>query len=358
MCALKKSQKTGILVAVAVVGVAVAATVVLSTVFRSSDDVSQAQVVVEDGKELVEVRTFTRVNCEVTPFVVAEQLGYFEEEGIKLVETGTLDFDKRLPSIINGENDLGSGHPNEVALYVAGGAPIKGVSRGDLDPLDDSLAEHRHMQYWVRDDSGITSWEGIANGEGPEKIRINGTVPSCATFNPSKIFERYGIPAERLEFVTFTSDREALQAVAQGDLDIAQIHPPFFRQAKETPNLLFIGDTADSGVGAAAGTYLWYFSEEFINAHPDRVQAFVNAITRAQIWIDNPANFDQAAEWTGERIGADASTTHYYAADTAIVEEDIQLWIDDLVSSGHLEENELKAADIITHQFYNPDIHG
>jgi ABC-type nitrate/sulfonate/bicarbonate transport system substrate-binding protein len=71
-----------------------------------------------------------------------------------------------------------------------------------------------------------------------------------------------------------------------------------------------------------------YFTEDFIAAYPKEVQTFVNGIARAQAWIDDPANWEEAARLTGESIGADVAYTHYFSNSTAIIDADIQYWID------------------------------
>jgi ABC-type nitrate/sulfonate/bicarbonate transport system substrate-binding protein len=172
---------------------------------------------------------------------------------------------------------------------------------------------------------------------------------------PSTIFDKFGIGRERIKFVTFDSDRQALQAVDQGAIDIAQVHPPFYKLGFES-GLRQIGDSFDAGLGATTGTALYYFSNKYIDEHPDRVQAFVRAITKAQIWANKPENRAKAAQITAEGLNVDAVQTHYYANDTTIIDEEIQPWIDDLVKGGFLKEGDLTPADLVTHAFNDPSV--
>ncbi|OPY58894.1 MAG: NMT1/THI5 like protein [Pelotomaculum sp. PtaU1.Bin035] len=307
------------------------------------------------SKELAEIRTYTRTDCGITPYLVADQKGFFAEEGLKLVYTGTVAYPQQLASVLNGNNDIGDAHPNELAMFIKGGAKVKGVSRDDLEPIDEVNAEYRHMKYFVSKDSAIKSWKDIQNYKVGQQILINGTIPSCTTFVPSNIFDRYNLDRNRLKFVTFDSDQQALQAVTQGDIDIAQVHPPYYNLAKEI-GLVQIGDSFDAGLGAATGVALYYFPDKYIAEHPDRVQAFVRAITKAQIWANQSQNRKEAAEITAKALNVNSTGTHYYAFDTSIPEEQIQPWLDDLVYGGFLKEGELAVADIITHQFEDPSV--
>jgi ABC-type nitrate/sulfonate/bicarbonate transport system substrate-binding protein len=329
-----------------------------STAGASADDEwTQARTVSVNGKELTEIFTYTRTDCGITPYLVADQKGFFEEEGLKLTYTGTIGYDQQLATVVGGQNDLGDAHPNELALFVQGGAPVKGVSRDDIEPLDDALADHRHMKYYVTEDSPLHSWDDLAAyiADGHDQVKINGTIPSCSTFVPGAIFDRFGIDRSHLQTVTFESDRESLQAVSQGNIDIAQVHPPFYQLALDS-GLRQIGDSFDAGLGATTGTALYYFTDDFIAEHPEVVQKFVNAITKAQIWANQPEHFDEAAQITAKDLNVDATLTHYYADDTLIIDSEIQPWIDDLVVSGFLTTGEITPADIVTHQFQNDAI--
>lgn len=350
--ALKK--RTKILIGGGAVAVAaIVAAVGINSVWSRQQDVKTA--VGANGKELTEIRTYTRTDCGITPYLVADQLGFFEEEGVKLVFTGTLGYEQQLSSVISGDNDIGDAHPNELALFIQGGAKVKGVSRDDIEPLDPEEKDYRHMKYFVAADSPIQSWEDLKTYKEGQQILINGQIPSCMTFVPGAIFDKFGLDRDRIKYVTFDSDQQGLQAVSQGDIDIAQVHPPFYKLAQDS-GLRQIGDSFDAGLGATTGTALYYFSDQYIEEHPDRVQAFVNAITKAQIWANKPENRKQAAEITAKELNVDSATTHYYADNTDIIDEELQPWIDDLVTGGFLKEGELAPADLVTHQFYNEKI--
>src|SRR6266568_241326 len=63
-------------------------------------------------KDLFEIKTWTRKDCSVTPWTVAVKKGFLAEEGIKLVETGETQAPLQIPSVLKGNNDVGTAHPN------------------------------------------------------------------------------------------------------------------------------------------------------------------------------------------------------------------------------------------------------
>jgi ABC-type nitrate/sulfonate/bicarbonate transport system substrate-binding protein len=335
---------------VAVVVIAAIATFVL--LGGSSADEKQNTTVTEDGKELLVIRAWTHPGTDSTPYLVGDQLGFFEEEGLKVEYTGVIGSDQYLPSVLDGTNDVGDAHPTELAAYIKEGAPVKAVVRMDADAVEEEFAEHRHMRFYVRNDSPIHDWEDLRTFNNGGEVLISGIEPACLSFVPFSIFDRFDLDRTRIKLVYF-GDKEALQALDQGAIDIAQVHAAVYALADRTGYRL-IGDSVDAGVGAASGTALYYFTEDFIAEHPDSVQAFVNAITKAQRWIDDPANFEEGARITAEALGTEVAFTHHFSDSTEIIDKDIQYWIDELVRGGYLKENELTVSDLVTHDFYNP----
>lgn len=302
-----------------------------------------------DDKDLIPIKTYTRKNCTSTPVLVADKLGFYREEGLKLVFTGELKATEILPSVLAGNNDFAETHPNALATYVAGGAKIKGIGRAIIEPTDPKIdPKFRHMRWFVKPSTGIKSWKDLVKYKKGKKLTVNGLAPNCVTFITSTIFDRYGIGRKRIEFVQFDTDQAALQAVEQGSIDIACVHPPFYKLATDA-GLTLIGDSSDSGLGEAAGIYLYYFTANFIKQHPDTVHRFARAMKKAQIWANEHP--DEAAKITSDFIGVAGNGSHYYASSTVIPEKDVQHWVNDLIVNGKLKKGQIKLSDMLTHQF-------
>ncbi|NLD46184.1 MAG: ABC transporter substrate-binding protein [Clostridiaceae bacterium] len=299
-------------------------------------------------KSLIPIKTYTRKNCTSTPVLVADAKGFFKEEGLKLVFTGELKSTEILPSVLNGNNDFAETHPNALATYIAGGATIKAVGRAIIEPGPEVDPKFRHMRWFVRSDSGIKSWKDLANYKKGQNLNHNGLAPSCTTFVTSIVFDKYEIGRERLNFINFDTDQAALQALQQGSIDIACVHPPFYKLAEES-GLTLIGDSSDAGLGEAAGLYLYYFTDDFIKKNPDTVLKFSKAMQKAQVWANE--NTDEAAKITADFIGSNGNASHWYATSTVIDEDQIKPWVNDLVANGKLKEGQIEISDLVTHQF-------
>ena len=298
--------------------------------------------------KLFTLKTSTKKNCSSTPYVVGEKKGFFKEEGLNVEYTGELTSAQELPAVLNGTNDFTGALPNSLATYVAGGAAIRAVTMSVVDPPADYDPKFRHMRFYVSPKAGVKTWTDFLNYKKGQKLTISGNVPSCSSFIPSQIFDKFNLDRTRLQFVTLETDTAAIQAAQQGNLDIAGVHPPFYKLAEDS-GLVLVGDSADSGLGQAAGVSVFYFRDDFIAANPDPIQKFVNAIKKSQDWANS--NVDESVKLTAEYIGKEVTATHYYYSGKGFPESFIQPWIDDLVASNALKKDQIKVTDLITNEF-------
>ncbi|GHU54662.1 sulfonate ABC transporter substrate-binding protein [Clostridia bacterium] len=301
--------------------------------------------------DLFPIKTATRYDCTLAPYIVADKKGFFTEEGLQLVFTGELPSSEYITSVVSGLNDFADTHPNALALQVYGGADVKAVGRSIIEPGPDEDPRLRHMRYYVTQDaydSGVKTIADLANYKPNEKLKSAGAVNTCESFILDKALDANDVPRDKLEWILFEEDIAKIQALKLAQLDIIGVHPPFYDAAVEA-GLQQIGDSSDANLGEAAGTYLYYFSNDFIAKNPDKVQAFVRAMTKAQQYAN--ANREETAKLTGEFINQEVKGNHYYSETTKIDEATITPWIEDLENTGTLPKGAVTASDIVTHQF-------
>jgi ABC-type nitrate/sulfonate/bicarbonate transport system substrate-binding protein len=280
--------------------------------------------------------------------VVADKKGFLEKEGIKLVYTGELISSQILPSVLNGNNDVATAQPNLLAIAKAGGAQVTAVARNQVEPSPEVDPIFRHMRWYVRPETGIRSISDLKNYKAGEKIKTNGTVNSCNQFLFNTLLDKDGVPRDRIEWVTFTNDIAVIQSTSQGILDVAQVHPPYYKSAEDA-GLILIADSTDTDLGEAAGASLYYFRNDFIKNNPETVEKFVKGIVAAQRWSNE--NPEEAIQLTAEWINVPVTGVHYFATSSEIKESDITPWLKDLENSGALKPGQVKATDLITRQF-------
>jgi ABC-type nitrate/sulfonate/bicarbonate transport system substrate-binding protein len=300
-----------------------------------------------NDQKLVPVKTWSRADCTAAPFLIADKLGYFKEQGLQLVYTGDTQPPQRIASILNGNNDVGSAHPNTLAIARAGGADVRGVVRSIVEPPASITDIHLQHMWWVSDKNGpIKTVDDIKKLN--RKVKI-GTLlrNACIDYLTDKLIAQHNISQDKIEWITMP-DIEQVVALKRGLIDIATPHPTFYKAIEDTgiANILVTSRTIG---GESAGTYLYYFTDTFIAKHPVEVKKFVIAIKKAERWINK--NKVQTQKWVSEDLGVPVSANHYYSEDARIDDKQIQDWIDGSEASGALEKGKIKVTDIITHQF-------
>lgn len=302
----------------------------------------------DDEKKLDVLRTWSRKDCSLAPWLVTDKLGYFKEEGIKLVFTGELQASQQIASIISGDNDVAATHPNTLAVAVNGGAELVGVSRGIIEPEPEVDEKFRHMWWFVNPKKypDIKNFGDLKNIKG--KIKINTAAKNiCTDFLNNYLADKYGIPKDKFEWVTMP-DIQAIQSIKQGLIDVSSVHPPFYKGMLDA-GAVKIADSSEPNLGPLAGLTVNYFRKDFIEKNPDLVKRFVRAISKGQRYAN--AHPDEVAMWVSDAIGIPVTGNHWYGDDTTIDEDEIVPWIKQLEENKVIPKGKVKASDLVVHVF-------
>ena len=328
-------------IVVGVVAVAVLAVIGYGANLSNKPVGGEAAKTGDDG--LIPVRTWSQKACSSTPWVVADQKGFFKEEGLKVVYTGDTQPAQQVPSVINGNNDVGSGHPNQLAVAIAAGANIKGVVKAGIDPLPEQDPKLRHMNWYVnpQEHPDIKTFTDLNKVAGKVKFSII-TNNQCSDFLANNIADKNGVRRDKIEWVTMP-DIQAVQALKKGLVTVSGVHPPFYK-SMEDAGMVKIADSLDAGFGQGGGIGYYYFTTDFIAKNPDTVERFSRAIIKAQKWANE--NPDEARQLTQDWIQVPVNATHYYAADTTISGDLVTPWIQDLENAGVIPKGKVTAADL------------
>lgn len=353
---LKKRNKITIIAIVAVAALVIfgaflgrTTETVPSASFSAGNGLTADSSVGPDGQPLRVIKTYTRKDCSLAPWLITDKLGYFAAEGVKLVFTGEIQPPQVIPSILNGDNDVSSFHPNTILVALNGGAKFKGVGRSDLEPADDLDPSFRHMWWFINPEKypNVKSFADLKDIPGTLKFSIIST-SQCSDFLANRILDKYGVPRDKVEWVTMP-DVQAIQALKQGHTDVGGVHPPFYKGMLDAGQLK-IADSQEANLAeGVAGLGFYFFTEEFIANNPEAVRGFVRATSKGQRWINE--NPEQARIWTEEAIGVPISANHYYSSSLTIDEAQIVPWIEDLENQGVLPKGSLTPSDLVIGDF-------
>jgi ABC-type nitrate/sulfonate/bicarbonate transport system substrate-binding protein len=289
-----------------------------------------------------------------TEGIVADKEGFFKEVGIIPEYTGVLPANVSLAqSVIKGQNDLfNSGHVTTIASARQAGAKLKIVLTGSVDSPD---LDKSHMVWFAKEGSGIKSAKDL---EG--KTIAMSSKGSCAELWNAEFLRQNGIDVNKTKIVVM-ADQQQEQALKQGNIDVAILHAPYSKKARNDGGFTVLTSSykiaAGAGDGRLSGVGVRAFSEDFIKKYPDVVKAYIAADYKAQQYVN--AHYEDALKISAKDLGVDqkdVSGNLYAANQKWVIPEQINFWIkvaEKNKLAGFETPGKVKASDLYTND-YNP----
>lgn len=263
----------------------------------------------------------------IYPFYIADDLGYFAEEGIKPEFVGVVPPPQLVAAVIAGQLDVGGAHVNRTIAGINAGAKIRAVVAST-----ETTKDSPHMIYVVNGNSPIKTAHDLIG----KRVAIM-AFGGCNEYTPYEWMRKNGVasPKGKLQIVIVPPGKE-IDALKHGDADVAGTHMDPRDLPKKGDNLRVLFDDYDvwEGIGGATPNY---FSEKFIKEKPDVVRRFVRALGKTNNWIN--ANPEKAKALQAKRTKTDPSalTVNYFAPNGVIKDETVKVWIDILESYGEVK---------------------
>jgi ABC-type nitrate/sulfonate/bicarbonate transport system substrate-binding protein len=302
---------------------------------------SQSTSTETDGsKKLFTIRMVTQTSFN--ELNIADELGYFKEQGIKIQYTGVLKPGiTEYQLIAQGINDaFVGGHPPNVAQARLAGIKVTAVAPGMVDN-----PKYPHVRYLVKNDSSIKTLDDI-NGK---KVSISG-VAGC-TDGYIKYYLKQKGKTENIKWVTLPNPGQQEQSLVQGLVDVTTSHPPYAGLAVAAGGVREIGTSWDILHSPGAGLSVRGFSDEFIKEHPDVVKGFTEALYKAHVYINSHPKESKEiiAKWL--KLKPDDLSVFWYDEDKTINPEYINKWFDISQSIGLWKKGDIKPTDIYTNAY-------
>ncbi|MBZ9570202.1 ABC transporter substrate-binding protein [Methanobrevibacter sp. TMH8] len=301
-------------------------------------------------------------DCSGTPWFVGNEKGFFKKNNVTVVDKGDIPYAQQPAALSSGELNVYDGHPNALINLLKSGVKVKAVAVTGAEPINGSI-EEEHMHWLVKDDSPLKSAEDLQKfvKDNGRKVKIGVLATGvCADLETNAWLRKNNItPNDTVEYVTLP-DNQQEQALLQGDIDVATLHPPFYAKAEKDSNdtndsskKLRILTTSTEAFGPAAGLSFAVVDEKFIKEHPDVVKNFIKAFKESNQWSNE--NRQEAGEITSKNIDLPyTANVHWYSPSgkfDAEVDGYIQEWIDAMVADGLIKEGEYEPKDLYTTEF-------
>ena len=223
-------------------------------------------------KQLTRVR-LSEVTHSVfyAPQYVAMSQGFFRQEGLEVELTNGGGADKVMTAVVSGQADMGLAGP-EAAIYV--------MNQGKEDhPVIFAQLTKRDGSFLVGREPGPFSWEDVRG-----RTIIGGRAGGVPEMTLEYVLRQRGIEPQR-DAVVDTSVQFNMMAGAftGGNGDYVALFEPTATEVEQAGKGYIL-----CSIGQESGEipYTAYFANRsYVEANPETVQGFVNAMALAQQWV-------------------------------------------------------------------------
>ncbi|MBR0508358.1 MAG: ABC transporter substrate-binding protein [Clostridia bacterium] len=215
------------------------------------------------------------------PQYIALSLGYFEDEGLHVEITTSGGSEKAMTALLSGEADLCLAGP-ETGVYVMNeGKADHPVIVGQLTKRDGSF-------LIAREPAEHFSWDDLKG-----KTIIGGRAGGMPIMTLRWVMANNGlIDGENCTIIDSIQFNLMAGAFEGGEGDYVTLFEPTATEFQKAGKGYIV---ANIGLESGEVPYTCYFaSQKMIEEHPERIEAFLRAIFRAQQWIETASDEDAA----------------------------------------------------------------
>ncbi|WP_460772982.1 ABC transporter substrate-binding protein [Microbacterium sp. GXF7504] len=241
-----------------------------------------------EAQEVLEITVGVTPIANAATVYLANELGYFEEEGLEVTPTLIQAAAAAIPSLLNDELQFALISPVPTLTAVSKGLDLTIAAVNDRYGSGDDYVDAAALV--TAPGSGIAEVSDLAG----KTVAVVGlkSAPELAT---RLALEEAGVDADSVEFVEIAIP-DMTSALESDRVDAAVITDPFLSQAKAA-GMTVLSQPFVEGMGGQVGT-TWVTSGAFAAQHPDAVEGFADAIAKAvEYAIENP---DAVREIMGE----------------------------------------------------------
>lgn len=212
------------------------------------------------------------------PLTIAEQLGYFKDEGLNLTIVDFAGGSRALQAVVGGSADVVSGAFEHTVNMQFKGQPMRAFALQGRAPMIVLGINPKTMP----------NFKGVADLKG-KKIGV--TAPGSSTnVMVNFLLARAGLKPADVSIVGVGAGNGAVAAMRSGQIDAISNLDPVITLLARSGDLKVVADTrivaeSDKIFGGPMPAGCLYAPQAFIDKNPNTVQAMANALVRADKWI-------------------------------------------------------------------------
>ncbi len=219
------------------------------------------------------------------PLTIAEQLGYFKDEGLQVEISDFAGGAKALQALVGGSADVVSGAYEHTINMQAKGQPITAfVLQGRAPQIVFAVSNKTMPNY-----------KTIADLKG-KKIGV--TAPGSSTnMMANFVLAKGGLRPADVSFIGIGTSAGALSALRSGQIDAISNLDPLVTMLQQKNEIRVVADTrtlkdTNEVFGGPMPAATLYASESFLKKNPNTAQALTNAMVRALKWLQKAGPSD------------------------------------------------------------------
>ena len=212
------------------------------------------------------------------PLTVAEQLGYFQAEGLDVTISDFAGGSKALQSVVGGSADVASGAFEHTLAMQQKGVRLRAfVLQGRAPQIVLGINPKTMPNF-----KSVTDLKG-------RKIGV--TAPGSSTQVVANfVLAKAGMKPSDVSFIGVGASQGAVAAMRAGQIDAISNLDPVITLLQRSGDLKIVSDTrvvaeADRVFGGPMPAGCLYAQQSYIEKNHDVVQALANAMVRADKWI-------------------------------------------------------------------------
>lgn len=220
--------------------------------------------------------------------IVAKEKGWFAEAGFKNIEFKTF-----ASGNLAGEALLAGG----IQLWTPGNLPPVSMAHNGVPVviLGTNAVSHGLEKIAVRADAGVEKPEDLY------KVKLGLLVSSTSGALLANVANHYRLDVRKIQTVNLAPP-EAMAAMANNEIQGIIFWEPFpYRAMKEqkakivhTGTKSFFAGNSGEEVQVSNNRTVWVASQDWVRRNPNAARALVKVLLKAQAYVSNPANKDEA----------------------------------------------------------------
>ncbi|WP_309064617.1 ABC transporter substrate-binding protein [Microbacterium sp.] len=281
----------------------------------------------EDGLDLVTLRHSWVPDQITLPYAAAKALGFYEEEGIQLVDQPGNGGATAVQLVANGEVMFGTGEASHLLS-----AQTKGI---DMVSVMQQYQENPNAVIALKD-SGIETWEDLRGKS------IGGSVTSSGHLATLAALQLAGIDKNEIDFINLSPGAQ-FAALSEGQVDAAGTflgNLAGLPDLKDEVNILTVSDA-----GYITPSTVLFTTPELIEKDPDLVERFVRASLKGlKAALEDPKGTAEAMAGMYANVNAESLAATFEMDSRFLATE----WTDENGLGLHNEEAWALQAEMLT----------